>query len=341
MIDELSEDFRVFTPVVLVDRVMGDRIVVSIPGVRAVSCLSLATGRLVWERPIADLRGAITVSGSRVLVDTTTGLTALSLEDGTVAWSKPLDARLEALHADGNVVVVAHRAKLVGNKSKPFLMWLDLNTGRELGQSQVEGVERDENQLGPLVFAAGKWWTFAGQGWKDPKRELNELVTSSPLVPSPFGSPALGAWQPDIIETQQADLALILPGWFPATGFSANHKLIVSDQRGETAVLSIKLVETHDIALVGQFEIPAGRKSTLRLRVGNQPDKRWQLGVRVENRLLLDRSIEESGSANGWHDIVVDLSPFAGRTIPVQLLHAAPKQQQTEVFWKRAVVVVE
>ncbi len=336
VIDELAEDFRVFTPVV-----RGDRIVVSIPGVRAVSCLNLATGRLIWERPICDLRGAIMVSCSRVLVETTTGLTALSLDDGTVAWSQPLDARLEAIHAEGHVVIVAHRAKLVGNKSKPFLMWLDLNTGRELAQSQVEGVERDENQLGPLVFAAGKWWTFAGQGWKDPKRELNELVASSPLVPGPFGSPALGAWQPDIIETQLTDFALILPGWSPATGFSANHKLVVSDQRGETAVLSSKLVETHDIALVGQFEIPAGRKTTLRLRVGNQPDKRWQLGVRVENQLLLDRSIEETGSANGWHDIVVDLSPFAGRTIPVQLLHAAPKQHQTEVFWKRAVVVVE
>ncbi len=336
VIDELSEDFRAFTPTVL-----GDRIVVSLPGVRTVSCLSLATGRLLWERPIADLRGAITVSGSRVLVDTTTGLTALSLDDGTVAWSKPLEARLEAIHADGNVVVVAHRAKLVGNKSKPFLMWLDLKSGRELGQSQVEGVERDENQLGPLVFAAGKWWTFAGQGWKDPKRELNELVASSPLAPGRFGDTALGAWQPDIIETQLADLALILPGWSPATGFSANHKLVVSDQRGETAVLSIKLVETHDIALVGQFEIPVGRKATLRLRVGNLPDKRWQLGVRVENQLLLDRTVEETGSANGWHDVVVDLSPFAGRTIPIQLLHAAPKQQQTEVLWKRATVVIE
>ena len=350
VIDELSEDFRAFMPLVITDApsdsnqqpsVAGGRIVVSLPGVRAVSCLSLATGRLLWERPITDLRGAITVSGSRVLVDTTTGLTALSLEDGKVAWSQPLDARLEAIHADGNVVVVAHRAKLVGNKSKPFLMWLDLKTGRELAQSQVEGVERDENQLGPLVFAAGKWWTFAGQGWKDPKRELNELVASSPLVPGRFGDTALGAWQPDIIETQQADLALILPGWSPATGFSAGHKLDVGDVRGESAVLSTKLVETRDVTLLGQFEIPAGRKASLRLRVGNPPDKRWQLGVRVENQLLFDRTIEETGSANGWHDIVVDLSPFAGRTIPIQLLHAAPKQQQTEVFWKRATMVIE
>ena len=350
MIDELSEDFRAFTPVVLNDGmpgssgkplVSGDRIVVSLPGVRAVSCLNLATGRLIWECPISDLRGAVTVSGSRLLVETTTGLTALSLKDGTVSWSMPLDARLEALHADGHVVVVAHRAKLVGNKSKPFLMWLDLNTGRELAQSQVEGVEREENQLGPLIFAAGKWWTFAGQGWKDPKRELNELVASSTLVPSPFGSLALGAWQPDIVETQQADLALILPGWFPATGFSAGHKLIAGDARGESSVLSTKLVEALDVTLVGQFEIPAGRKASLRLRVGNQPDRRWQLGVRVENQLLLDRTIEETGSANGWHEVVVDLTQFAGRTIPIQLLHSAPKQHPTEVLWKRAVVAVE
>ena len=336
MIDELSEDFRAFTPMI-----SSDRVVVSLPGVRAVTCLSLTTGRRFWERPIANLRGAVTVSGERVLVDTTTGLTALSLHDGTVTWSKPLDARLEALHADGNVVVVAHRAKLVGNKSKPFLMWLDLNTGRELAQSQVEGVEREEHQLGPLIFATGKWWTFAGQGWKDPKRELNELVASSPLVPGPFGTLALSDWQPDIVETQQADLALILPGWFPATGFSAGHKLTVGDARGEPFVLAAKLLETHDVTLVGQFEIPANRKASLRLRVGNQPDRRWQLGVRVENQLLLDQTIEETGSVNGWRDVTVDLTQFAGRTIPIQLLHSALKQQQTEVLWKRAVVVVD
>ena len=336
MIDELSEDFRVFTPVVL-----GDRIVLSLPGVRAVSCLQLATGRRIWERPLADLRGAVTVSGSRVLVDTTAGLTALSLDDGTVAWTRPLETRLEALHADGTTVVVAHREKGLNAKTKPYLMWLDLNTGRELAQSRVEGTEKDETQLGPLLFASGKWWTFSGQGWKDPKRELNELVAYSPLVPGPFESKALGSWQPDISQQQQADIALILPGWFPAAGYTASYKLSAGEARGETFVLSSKLVEEQDLTLVGEFDIPAGRKTSLRLRVGNQPERRWMLGVRVENQMLLEQTIEDAGSTNGWHEATVDLTPFAGRRVPIQLLHSAPKQHHSEVLWKRAAVVVE
>ncbi len=335
-IDELSEDFRVFAPVV-----RGDRIVVSLPGVRTVSCLQLATGRRIWERPLADLRGAVTVSGSRVLVDTAAGLTALSLDDGTVAWTRPLETRLEALHADGSTVVVAHREKVVNAKTKPYLMWLDLNTGRELAQSRVEGTEKDELQFGPLVHASGKWWTFSGQGWKDPKRELNELVAQPPLTPGSFENKALGPWQPDISEAQQADIALILPGWFPAAGYAANYKLSVSDIRGETMVLSSKLVDEQDLTLIGEFDIPAGRKTSLKLRVGNQPERRWLLGVRVENRLLLEKTIEDPTSNNGWHEFTVDLTPFAGRRVPIQLLHSAPKQHHTEVLWKRATVVVE
>lgn len=335
-VDELSENFRVFAPLVL-----GDRIVVSLPGVRAVSCLQLATGRRIWERPLTDLRGVVTVSGPRVLVDTQAGLTALSLDDGTVAWTKELETRLEALHADDKTVVVAHREKGFDAKTKPYLMWLDLQTGRELAQSRVEGTEKDETQLGPLLFAAGKWWAFSGQGWKEPKRELNELIAQSPLVPGPFESQALGPWQPDVSWQQQADLALILPGWSPAAVYPVTYKLSAGEARGETFVLSSKLVDAQDIALVGEFDIPAGRKTSLHLRVGNQPERRWTLGVRVENQMLLEKTIEDAGSANGWHEATVDLTPFAGRRVPIQLLHSAPKQHHTEVLWKRAAVVVE
>ena len=335
-IDELSEDFRVFAPIVL-----GDRIILSLPGVRTVSCLQLTTGRRIWERPLADLRGAVTVIGSRVLVDTTEALTALSVDDGTIAWKRPLDTRLEALHADDKTVVVAHREKGIDAKTKPYLMWLDLDSGRELAQSRVEGTDKDETQLGPLLFASGKWWTFSGQGWKDPKRELNELVAQSPLVPGPFENNALGSWEPNVSWQQQADIALILPGWFPAASYPVTYKLSAGEARGETFVLSSKLVDAQDLTLIGEFDIPAGRKTSLRLRVGNQPERRWMLGVRVENQILFEKTIEDAGSANGWHEASIDLTPFAGRRIPIELHHSAPKQHHSEILWKRAAVVVE
>lgn len=357
-IDDLAEDYRTFPPFIVPsgrteantsddESESENRVIVSLPGVRSIYCLDLKSGRRIWEHPLPDLRGIITVSGERILADTKSGLVALSRDDGSITWTRKFDARLEALHADGNTVVVAHRATITGNKSKPFLVWLDLSSGTEVAQSQLAGVEREESQFGPFVFAAGKWFAFAGQGWKDPKRELNELVpavisaTGQPHKPGPFGTAALGPWLPDITETQQADLALTLPGWFPAATYPVTYKLELSDVRGESSVLSTKLVDTLNFVLIGDFDIPSGKKSTLRLRVGNQPDRKYQLTIRVENRVVMEKVIEDASGTNGWQDLAVDLTPFAGRHVPITLTHNAFKQQQTEVLWKRASIETE
>ena len=57
---------------------------------------------------------------------------------------------------------------------------------------------------------------------------------------------------------------------------------------------------------------------------------------------VLEQLVEDAGSSNGWREAVVDLTPFAGKRIPVQLIQSIPPQQQpADALWKRAVVVVE
>ena len=90
------------------------------------------------------------------------------------------------------------------------------------------------------------------------------------------------------------------------------------------------------------IDVPAGRKTSLRLRFGNVQDRRWTLTIRADNQRLLEQQVEEQGSSNGWRDAVVDLTPFAGKRIPVQLIHSIPPQQQAgDAIWKRATVVIE
>ena len=90
------------------------------------------------------------------------------------------------------------------------------------------------------------------------------------------------------------------------------------------------------------FTVPTGRKTTLRLRFGNTPNHRWSLTIRADNQRLLEQLVEDPGSTNGWREAVVDLTPFAGKRIPVHLIHSLPPQQPaSEALWKRAVVVVE
>lgn len=336
-IDDLSEDFRVAAPVI-----HGDRVIVSVPGVRAVCCMDLETGRLIWNKVLPTLRGIVQTYGSRILLDTTDGLVALSVDDGQIAWTRSLDTRLEAFHTDDRVVVLAQRLTVAPNKTRPYLMWLDLETGRELAQSEIDGFERTECQFGPLVNAAGKWWSLAGQGWKETKRDLVELTPLSPLVPSPVVRVSSAAPMADVPLAQLVDLALVLPGWQPEANYGSRFQFVAGDTRGESSVLTAKVEGGNELRMLQLVDVPTGHKTTLRLRFGNVADRRWNLAVRVGDRVLLDQLVEEAGSSNGWRDAIIDLSQFAGQRISVQLIHSLPAQQQpSTALWKHATVVVE
>ncbi len=170
-VDELAEDFRVSRPAI-----KDDRVIVTMPGVRELQCLNLETGRTIWERPITHLRGLAGITGSNVIADTTRGLEAVDATTGKLLWRYPLPSRLEVFQTDEQTVLLAKRAESTDNKSKPLLIWLDAQSGRELDQSMVEVKGREQFQLGPLFSANGKWWSFVGESWRNPQRELHELI---------------------------------------------------------------------------------------------------------------------------------------------------------------------
>lgn len=336
-VDDLAEDFRIAAPVV-----RGDRVVVSVPGVRAVVCMDLETGRQVWSRPMPDLRGVMGIHGDRILVDTTGGLVALEVNGGHVVWNHPLESMLESFQTDDRFVVVAQRVTLAPNKTRPNLVWLDLASGREVAQSQVTGFERTEAQFGPLVFGSGKWWSLAGQGWKEAKRELFELTSTSPLVPGPIAGDSLGGWVQDLPTAQLVDLALVLPGWRPEGNYGPRFQLVSGDTRGETLVMTAKVDPANEVRLLQVIDVPQGRKTTLQLKYANQKDRRWKLSVRADSQQVLEQDVEEPGSTNGWRETTIDLTPFAGKRIPIQLIQSVPAQQPaTEALWKQAAVVIQ
>jgi outer membrane protein assembly factor BamB len=335
-VDDLAEDFRVIAPIV-----RGNRVYMSVPGVRSVCCMDLETGRQLWCSAQPDLRGIIGIHGSRVLLDTRLGLVALSANDGQHCWTQPLESRLEGFFADDKTVVATQRVLMEPNKTRPYLMWLDLESGREIAQSKLDGFERPEVQVGPILFTAGKWWTLVGQGWKEARRELCELTPTSPRIPGAIRDPELGDWSPEVPLPQLTDLAIVLPGWHPEANYGPRFQ-VTGEVRGETSVLGAKLDPATEVRLINVIDVPAGKKSTLKLRVGNPSDRRWQLAVCVGNRPLLEQVVEEAGSSNGWRDVTVDLTPFAGKRIPVQLIQSLPPQQPAaEALWKQAIVAVE
>ena len=107
-------------------------------------------------------------------------------------------------------------------------------------------------------------------------------------------------------------------------------------------MLSGKVEPAAELRLLRVVDVPAGKKTTLRLRYGNQPGRNWSLAVRIDRQTLLEQLVEDAGSVNGWREAVIDLTPFAGRRVPVQLIQAVtPPQPASESLWKRATIVVE
>lgn len=335
-VDEIAEDFRVAAPVV-----NKDKVIVSIPGVREVSCLDLANGRTLWERPITNLRGLIATTDTRVIVDCVDGLVALDANSGEFCWKYPVESRLEALVVSGPTLIISRRAIYQQNRSKPLLVWLDLESGQERGQTLLDVPEREEFQLGPLFAAGGKWWTFVGQTWREPKRELHELVSKSAPTPQSFTNQTLLAWSPRILDAQLGEISAVIPGWFPVSDYRERLILHPGELRGETFLLISKLDPQRELRFTHRASLIAGRKHILRLRVGNQPGQKWRLTVRATNKVLLEQDIEDAGGQNGWRDVNIDLSGLAGQNVSLQLIQSATNNAAAEALWKKAELIVE
>lgn len=335
-VDELAEDSRLSAPVL-----QAGRVIVAMPGVREISCLDLDSGALIWEQPVVNVRGILGVSESRVLVDTASGVAALDNRTGDIAWQRPVEARLEAVHVGDNTVTIARRVTYQNGRSKPALIWLDLETGRELGQSLVDVADREEFQLGPLFSAGNRWWTLAGQTWKEPKRDLYEFFANPALVPQPFVDEMRIAWTAETPDFQLAETESIIPGWFPVASYRERLVLHSAELRGETNFLLSRLAPLNPVRFTRKLSVPPGGRTTLRLRAGNHPGQKWQLRLVANDRVLLEQEIEDTGSNMGWRDIPVDLSMFAGQDVSLQLIQSAMNNAASDALLKRADLVLE
>jgi hypothetical protein len=117
---------------------------------------------------------------------------------------------------------------------------------------------------------------------------------------------------------------------------------IVKELYGRAGVL-----RTHPISqkepcvLTRTIDLPAGKKSKLRLSVAHDPQGDWQLVVTANGEKLYDRLIGAKTTKNGWADLEIDLSKFAGKPVKLELRNQANNWSYEFGYWGRVEVVVE
>jgi len=137
-------------------------------------------------------------------------------------------------------------------------------------------------------------------------------------------------------------LAEVAPGFTMATSGEDGISLL-SEYRGRATVVRTHPVsESQPCILTSEVDLPAGKKSQLLLSVGCHDDESdWRLVVKANGETVLDTMVGPDTTAEGWADLTVDLSAFAGKPVKLELLNAANDWNQEWGYWGRAAVVSE
>jgi hypothetical protein len=70
-------------------------------------------------------------------------------------------------------------------------------------------------------------------------------------------------------------------------------------------------------------DLPAGKKTTLKLTVGHHPAGDWDLVIRVDAREIARKTVGANTANHGWLDVSVDLSRYQGKSILLELCNQA------------------
>lgn len=131
----------------------------------------------------------------------------------------------------------------------------------------------------------------------------------------------------------------IAPG-FTATNAGEGGVAIVAEHLGRPGVL-----RTHPLdrgkpcVLQASIDVPAGKQTQLVLDVSHDPRGDWQLVVKANGKPLYDAPVSPQTTHDGWAEVKIDLSPFAGRKVELELLNQPSGWSWEFGYWGRVEVV--
>ena len=161
------------------------RIYATQPGVWAVECIEMETGRLVWRKALPEMIALAGKLDSRLIVETTDGLLALDTRTGDVLWRRDVADRLDTRIGGGAEAICCVRleppdATNPGKPRRPMFVWIDPQTGETATESTLNLSKDKGVLLGPVVVREGRQWAMVGSADKPALREIQELLPAKP-----------------------------------------------------------------------------------------------------------------------------------------------------------------
>jgi len=129
------------------------------------------------------------------------------------------------------------------------------------------------------------------------------------------------------------------PGWQVADCGGEMNPGLREEWSGRKRVLvTHPLSEAVPCVLTKKVDVPEGKRSTLILGVGHDPHGDWTLAVKVNGKTLTEKKIGKGTCRDGWTEVAVDLSAYAGKSVKLELENRADGWSWEAGYWSRIVV---
>ncbi len=132
-----------------------------------------------------------------------------------------------------------------------------------------------------------------------------------------------------------------------APGFSTNQVgegglAILKEHQGRGTVLRTHPVnENTPCTLRARIDVPAGKKTRLIIDASHHARGDWELVVKGDGKILHQSVVGPDTAHKGWTQVVVDLSPFAGKSLNLELLNRANGWSWEFAYWGRISLITE
>ncbi|NLX20199.1 MAG: hypothetical protein GXY55_00815 [Phycisphaerae bacterium] len=129
-------------------------------------------------------------------------------------------------------------------------------------------------------------------------------------------------------------LATFAPGWMAKNCGAAMSPGIRDEMGRKNVLVTHPLSETVPCILGQRVDVLPNKQTTLHLVVGHHPEGDWVLAVTAD-RELVRKVIGKETSTNGWVNVDVDLTEYAGRFVTIQLINAANGWSYEGAYWAK------
>jgi putative heme-binding domain-containing protein len=115
---------------------------------------------------------------------------------------------------------------------------------------------------------------------------------------------------------------------------------IVPEYAGRPYVLRTRPIDaTTPSVLVRSIAVPNGKRTTLHLAVSHEPTGAWNLTVRINGEQLHQATVGGTAEAPAWLPLSFDLTPWAGRTVEIDLSNGTADTDLNAAYWGRVEIV--